>query len=76
MFLTKEQDKTPEEELREVEINSLSDKDFKVMIIKMLNELGKRIDEHSEKFKRENIEKNQTELKNTITEMLNKTKKH
>ena len=76
MFLTKEQDKTPEEEIREVEINSLSDKDFKVMIIKMLNELGKRIDEHSEKFKRENIEKNQTELKNTITEMLNKTKKH
>ena len=37
----------------------------------MLNELGRRMDKHSENFNRllENIKKNQTELKNTITEI-------
>ena len=33
------------------------------MIIKMLNELGRRMDKHHEKFELENIKKNQTELK-------------
>ena len=43
------------------------------MIIKMIKELGRRMDEHSEKFYRalEGIKKNQTEPKNTITEMKN-----
>ena len=35
----KEQDKTPEEELSEVEISDLPDKEFKVMITKMLSKL-------------------------------------
>ena len=55
MFLTKEQDKTLGEEQSEVDISNLTDKEFKVMIIKMLNELGRRIDEHSEKFNKEKI---------------------
>ena len=50
MFQTKEQDKTSEKELNEVEINSPPNKEFKVMTIKMLNELGKRMDEPSEKL--------------------------
>ena len=50
MFQTKEEDKTPVEELSEVEINNLPHKKFKVMIIKMLKELGRRVDEHSENF--------------------------
>ena len=41
MFQTKEQDKTPEEELIKVEISNLSNKKFKVMIINMLNEFGR-----------------------------------
>ena len=49
MFQMKEQDKTPEE-LSEMEISNLPDKEFKVMIIKMLNKLRRRIAEHSEKF--------------------------
>ena len=74
MFLMKEQDKTPEEELSEVEISP--SKEFKVMIIKMLKELGRRIDEHSGKLEvfnkeLENKKKNQTELKNTITKIKN-----
>ena len=36
--------KTPEEELSDVEISNLLDKKFKVMIVKMLKELGRRID--------------------------------
>ena len=37
----------------------------------MFNELGRKMDEHSEKFNKEleNIKKNQTEPKNTITEV-------
>ena len=57
MFQTKQQDKTPEEELSEVEISNLSDKEFKVMIIKMLKELGRRMDERSEEFDVFNKEK-------------------
>lgn len=37
----KEQDKVLEEELSELEISNLPNKYFKVMIIKMLNKLGK-----------------------------------
>ena len=43
MFQMKEQDKTPEKELSEVEISNLSDKEFKVMIRKMLKELRRRM---------------------------------
>ena len=70
---TKEQDKTPEEEQCKVEISNLPNKEFKVMIIKMLNELGRRLDEHSKKFNKEleNIKGKQTELKNPITELKN-----
>ena len=46
-FQMKEQDKTPEEELNGVEVSNLPDKEFKVMVIKMLTELGRRMDEHS-----------------------------
>ena len=55
MFQMKEQDKIPETELSEVEISNLPDKEFKAMIIKMLNKLGRRMDEHSEKFNEEKI---------------------
>lgn len=41
------------------------------MIIRLLSELGKRIDEHRENFNKElgNIKRNQSELKNTIPQM-------
>ena len=40
----KEQNKTPEEELTEVETGNLPKKEFKVMIVKMIKELGRRTD--------------------------------
>ena len=39
MFQTKEQDKTPEEELSEVEIGNLPEKEFRVVMIKMIKDL-------------------------------------
>ena len=56
IFQTKEQDKTPEE-LSELEIGNLPDKVFKVMIIKMIKEFERRMDEQSEKLDIFNKEK-------------------
>ena len=38
------------EKNNEIERNNLPDKEFKALVIRMLNELGKRIDEQSENF--------------------------
>ena len=46
----KEQDKTPDEELSEVEIGNQPEKEFRVMIIKMIKELRRRMDAQSEKL--------------------------
>ena len=42
------QDKTSEEELSKMEIRT--DKEFKASIIQMINELRRRMNEHSKKF--------------------------
>ena len=36
MFQTKEQDKNPQEQLKQVEIGKLPEKEFRVMIVKMI----------------------------------------
>ena len=48
----KEQDKTPEEKLSDMELGSLSEKKFRVRIIKMIQELGKRIYAWSENLQK------------------------
>ena len=47
-----------------MDISNLPDKEFKVIIIKMLTKLRIRIEEHTENFNKEleNIRKNQSEL--------------
>ena len=70
MFQTKEQDNTPGEEDSEVE------RDFRVVTVKVIKELKKRMDAQSENLKvynevLKNIRNNQTDIKNTITEMKN-----
>ena len=73
----KEQDKTPEEQLCEVEIGNLPKKEFRVMIVKMTQDLGKRTDAQTEKIQEifnkelEDLKNKQTEMNNTITEMKN-----
>ena len=81
MFQRKEQDKTPEGELSKVETGNLPEKEFRVMIVKMIKELGRRMDEQSEKLEvfnkeLETIKNNQTEIKNTITEMKKYTRRN
>ena len=50
MLQTKEQDKILEEHLSKVEIGNLPKKEFRVMIIKIIQELRKRMDAQSEKL--------------------------
>ena len=58
-----------------MEKSNLPNKELKVMIIKKLIELGKRIDEYSERLnkKLENIKNNQTEMKFIIIERKDNT---
>ena len=49
MLQMKEQEKSPEEQLNDVEIASLPEKKFRVMIVKMTQELGKTMQEESKK---------------------------
>ena len=58
-----------------MEKSNLPNKELKVMTIKKLIELGKRIDEYSERLnkKLENIKNNQTEMKFIIIERKDNT---
>ena len=41
MSQMKGQDKTPEKQLNEVEIGNFPEKEFRIMIVKMIQDLGK-----------------------------------
>ena len=62
MAQMKEQIKTPEKELNEMEISNLSDAEFKTLVIRMLKEL-------SEGFSC--IKKIQSDIKDTLIEIKN-----
>ena len=44
IYQKKEQDKTPEKQLTEVEISNLPEKEFRIMIVKMIQDLGIRME--------------------------------
>ena len=46
----KEQDTTPEEQLSEMEIGNLLEKEFKIMVVKVIQDLGKRMEVRIEKM--------------------------
>ena len=46
----KGQDKTPEKQLNEVEIGNLPEKEFTIMIVKMIQDLGKTMEKMQEMF--------------------------
>ena len=77
MYQMKEQDKTWETQLNEVEIGNLPEKEFRIMIVKMIQDLGKRMEAKSEKMQEmfntdtEELKKRQTEMDSTITEIKN-----
>ena len=77
MYQRKEQDTTTEKQLNEVEIGNLPEKIFRIMIVKMIQDLGKRMEAKIEKMQEmfnkdlEELKNKQTEMNNTITEMNN-----
>ena len=50
MYQMKEQDKTPEKQLNEVEIGKLPENKFRIMIVRMIQDLGKRMESKIEKM--------------------------
>ena len=78
----KEQDKTPEKQLNEVQIGNLPEKEFRIMIVKMIQDLRKRMEAKIEKMQEmfnkdlEELKNKQTELNNTITKMKNTRRNH
>ena len=53
VFQTKKQDKILDEKPNEVDISNLPEEEFKVMIIKILIELDRSVDEYYENFSKE-----------------------
>ena len=72
-FQAREQYKTTEKGLNETETSSLLNKEFKQNIMRMLTDMGRRMDEHSEHISKEleEMKKIQSEMKNTILKMRN-----
>ena len=63
MYWMKKQDKTPEKQINEVEIGNLPEKEFRIMRVKMIQDLGKTMVAKIEKMQ-EMFNKDLEELKN------------
>ena len=80
MFQTKEKDKNPQNYLSEEEIGNLPEKEFKVVIVRMIQDLrkkkkmGAQIEKLQEVFNKEveDLKIKQTKMNNTISEMKKK----
>ena len=75
LYQMKEQEKTPDKQLNEVDIGNLLEKEFRIMIVKMIQDLGKRMEAKIEKMQQmfnkdlEELKNKQTEMNNTVTEI-------
>ena len=67
----KEQSKNPPDQTNEEEIGSLPEKEFTVMIVKMIQNLGNRMEKIQETFNKdlEELKGKQTMMNNTINEI-------
>ena len=63
-----EQDKFPEKQLNEEEIGNLPEKEFRIMVVKMIQDLGKRMEKMKEMLTKdlEELKSKQTEMNNTL----------
>ena len=64
MLQMKEQGKIPQDQINEEEIGNPPEKEFRVMIVKMIQDLGKRMEAQMEKIQ-EMFDKDLEKLKNT-----------
>ena len=64
----KGQDKTPEKLLNEMEIGKLPEKEFRIRIVKMIQDLGKTMEKMQEMFVKdlEELKNKQAEMNNTL----------
>ena len=69
----KKQGKNPPDQTNEEEIGSLSEKEFRVMIVKMIQNLGNRMEKIQETFNKdlEELKIKQTMINNTTNELKN-----
>ena len=82
-LLSKEKEESPERVLNEIEASKLSDTEFKIMVIRKLNELSDNYKKLQGSYKEltvnyismkmdiETINKSQEEMNNTISELKN-----
>ena len=73
LLQTKEQCKNLQDQINEEEIGNLPEKEFRVMIVKMIQNLGNRMEKIQETFNKdlEEQKNKQTVMNNTITEIKN-----
>ena len=71
MQQVKKQGKNPPDKTNEEEIGSLPEKEFRIMIVKMIQNLGNRIEKTQETFNKdiEELKRKQTMMNNTINEI-------
>ena len=71
----KEQGKNAPDQTNEEEISSLPEKEFRVMIVKMIQNLGNRMEKIQETFNKDlqELKSKQTKMNNTINEIKNTT---
>ena len=69
----KEQGKNPPDQTNEKEIGSLPEKEFRIMIVKMIQNLGNRMEKIQETFNKdlEELKSKQIQMNNTINEIKN-----
>ena len=69
----KEEGKNPPDQTNEEEIGSLPEKEFRVMIVQMIQNLGKRMEKIQETFNKdlEELKHKQTMMNNTINGIKN-----
>ena len=69
----KEQGKNPPDQTNEEETGSLPEKKFRIMIVKMIQNLGNRMEKIQESFNRdlEELKSKQTTMNKTINEIKN-----
>ena len=73
----REKEKTPENQLSDQEILSLQEKDFRLLMLKMMQDFGNRLEENIDNLQKtlskeiQDLKLKQAEMQNTITEIKN-----
>ena len=78
MYQMKQQDETPEKQLNEMEIGNHPEKEFRIMIVKMIQNLGKRMEKTKETFNKdlEERQSKQRVMNNTIQKWAEDLNRH